>query len=144
MTRTYTLASVPLQDVFCCRCATEAGRVCHQGKYRRYYSVLYQSAARVYCRLRCQSLLDSRAYFPQVIYICSHCQPNCSSVFFTTSLGSCPTLCFAVRQALLQGQQTRLLNVHEYISMDIMKTFGIATPSVCLRSSSSRFCISSR
>lgn len=42
-------------------------------------------------------------------------------------------LSFAVRQALLQGQQTRLLNVHEYISMDIMKTFGIATPSVCLR-----------
>lgn len=36
----------------------------------------------------------------------------------------------ALRQALLQGQQTRLLNVHEYISMDLMKNFGIGTPVV--------------
>jgi hypothetical protein len=33
-------------------------------------------------------------------------------------------------KALLRGQQARMLNVHEYISMDIMKGYGIATPTV--------------
>jgi hypothetical protein len=37
-----------------------------------------------------------------------------------------------VVQGLLQGrgQQARMLNVHEYIGMDIMKSFGIDTPAV--------------
>ncbi|EWM24301.1 succinate- ligase [Nannochloropsis gaditana] len=35
----------------------------------------------------------------------------------------------AKQKALLRGQQARMLNVHEYISMDIMKGYGIATPT---------------
>ncbi|GAB5034857.1 succinate ligase [Nannochloropsis oceanica] len=34
----------------------------------------------------------------------------------------------ANKKALVRGQQARMLNVHEYISMDIMKSYGINTP----------------
>lgn len=74
---------------------------------------------------------ESREWCVLVLFVLSH-TPDSLVPPLPLPISPLGTLPAILPQALVRGQQARMLNVHEYISMDIMKSYGINTPQVCL------------